>query len=78
MECGMSQREICAHFNEGNLAQFRRSAENKELWSYPFDHRFIFTPMEPKPIVFFSILHKAPPLGKSLKTVFAYDIIIAK
>ena len=24
---GLSQREICAHFNEGNLAQFRRSAE---------------------------------------------------
>ena len=29
LECpvGLSQREICAHFNEGNLAQFRRSAE---------------------------------------------------
>ena len=29
LECpvGLSQREICAHFNEGNLAQFVRSAE---------------------------------------------------
>ena len=29
LECpvGLSQREICAHFNEGNLALFRRSAE---------------------------------------------------
>ena len=29
MECpvGLSQREICAHFNEGNLAQFGWSAE---------------------------------------------------
>ena len=29
LECpvGLSQREIYAHFNEGNLAQFRRSAE---------------------------------------------------
>ena len=27
MEVGLSQREICAHFNEGNLAQFGRSAE---------------------------------------------------
>ena len=29
LECplGLSQKEICAHFNEGNLAQFRRSAE---------------------------------------------------
>ena len=29
LECpvGLSTREICAHFNEGNLAQFRRSAE---------------------------------------------------
>ena len=24
---GLSQREMCVHFNEGNLAQFRRSAE---------------------------------------------------
>ena len=24
---GLSQKEICAHFNEGNLAQFGRSAE---------------------------------------------------
>ena len=24
---GLSQREICAHFNERNLMQFRRSAE---------------------------------------------------
>ena len=29
LECpvGLSQREICAHFNKGNLAQFKRSAE---------------------------------------------------
>ena len=29
LECpvGLSQKEICAHFIEGNLAQFRRSAE---------------------------------------------------
>ena len=29
LECpvGLSQREICVHFNEGNLAQFRQSAE---------------------------------------------------
>ena len=29
LECpvGLSQREICAHFNEGNLAQFGRSTE---------------------------------------------------
>ena len=29
LECpvGLSQREICAHFNEGNLAQFGRFAE---------------------------------------------------
>ena len=28
-ECpvGLSQRKICAHFNEGNLAQFGRSVE---------------------------------------------------
>ena len=36
LECPieLSQREIYAHFNEGNLAQFGRSAENMELWSY--------------------------------------------
>ena len=29
LECpvGLNQREICAHFNEGNLEQFGRSAE---------------------------------------------------
>ena len=29
LECpvGLRQREICAHFNKENLAQFRRSAE---------------------------------------------------
>ena len=29
LECpvGLSQRKICAHLNEGNLAQFGRSAE---------------------------------------------------
>ena len=27
MEFGKSQREICAHFNEGNMAQFGRSAK---------------------------------------------------
>ena len=33
LECpvGLSQREICEHFNEGNLAQFRRSAETFKL-----------------------------------------------
>ena len=42
LECpvGLSQREICAHFNEGNLAQFRRSAVNKELWSYVMKNEF--------------------------------------
>ena len=32
LECpvGLSQREICVHFNEGNLVQFRWSAEKKE------------------------------------------------
>ena len=34
MSVGLSQREICAHFSEGNLAQFGQSAENKELLSY--------------------------------------------
>ena len=28
---GLSQREICAHFNEGNLAQFGRSAEKLKI-----------------------------------------------
>ena len=29
LECpvGLNQREICAHFNEGNVAQFRRSTD---------------------------------------------------
>ena len=33
LECpvGLSQREICAHFNEGNLAQFRRSAKKLRI-----------------------------------------------
>ena len=31
---GLSQREICAHFNEGNLAQFGQSAEKLKLWIY--------------------------------------------
>ena len=35
LECpvGLSQKEICAHFNEGNWAQFGRSREwqNREL-----------------------------------------------
>ena len=33
LECpvGLSQREICAHFNEGNLAQFGRSVEKKKI-----------------------------------------------
>ena len=32
LECpvGLSQREICVHFNEGNLVQFRWSAKKKE------------------------------------------------
>ena len=35
LECpvGISQREICAHFNEEKMAQFGRSAE-KQLSSY--------------------------------------------
>ena len=42
LECsvGLSEREICAHFNEGNLALFGRSAENKELWSYVVKFEF--------------------------------------
>ena len=42
LEClvGLSQREVCANFNEGNLVQFRRSAENKELWSYVVKFEF--------------------------------------
>ena len=30
LEClvGLSQKGICAHFNEGNMAQFGRSAKN--------------------------------------------------
>ena len=33
LECpvGLSQREICAHFNEGNLAQFRRSSKKLRI-----------------------------------------------
>ena len=33
LECpvGLSQREICAHFNEGHLDG---APKNKELWSY--------------------------------------------
>ena len=33
LECpvGLSEREICAHFNEGNLAQFRRSAKKLRI-----------------------------------------------
>ena len=33
LECpvGLSQREICAYFNEGNLAQFRRSAQKLQM-----------------------------------------------
>ena len=33
LECpvGLSQREICVHFNEENLAQFRRSAEKYRI-----------------------------------------------
>ena len=27
MSLGLSQKRICAHFNEGNLAQFGRSAK---------------------------------------------------
>ena len=30
---GLIQREICTHLNEGNVAQFGRSAETK-LWNY--------------------------------------------
>ena len=41
LECpvGLSQKRICAHFNEGNLAQFGRSAE-KEFWSYVVKFEF--------------------------------------
>ena len=28
---GLNQREICAHFNEGNLAQFGRSAKKLRI-----------------------------------------------
>ena len=38
--CGLSQREICAYFNEGNLAQFGRSAEKYVLWSYVVKFEF--------------------------------------
>ena len=31
---GLSQREICAHFNDGNLAHFDGLPKNKELCSY--------------------------------------------
>ena len=36
LECpeGLSQREICAHFNEGNLLQFRRLSRRLQLCSY--------------------------------------------
>ena len=42
LECPveLNQREMCARFNEGNLAQFRRSTENKELWSYVVKFEF--------------------------------------
>ena len=42
LECpvGLSQREIYAHFNEGNVAQFRRPPKNKELWSYVVKFEF--------------------------------------
>ena len=31
LECpvGLRQKEICAHFSEGNVAQFVRAAKNK-------------------------------------------------
>ena len=39
LECpvGLSQREICAHFNEGNLDGLPKS---KELWSYVVKFEF--------------------------------------
>ena len=42
LECpvGLSQREICVHFNEGNLVQFAWSTKNKELWSYVVKFEF--------------------------------------
>ena len=42
LECpvGLSQIEICAHFNEGNLAQFGRMPKNKALWSYVVKFEF--------------------------------------
>ena len=37
---GLSQREICAHFNEGKLAQVGWSPKNKELWNYVASFEF--------------------------------------
>ena len=39
LECpvGLSSREICAHFNEGNLDG---PLKNKELWSYVVSFEF--------------------------------------
>ena len=41
LECavGLSQKEICAHFSEGNLAQFGRSAKINSLHGC----RFLYT-----------------------------------
>ena len=40
MSVGLSQKEICALFNEGNLAQFGWSAENKKFGSYVVSFEF--------------------------------------
>ena len=37
----LSQREICAHFNEGNLVQFGHPKKPK-LWSYIVSFEFIW------------------------------------
>ena len=48
---GLSQREICAHFNEGNLAQFRRSAEIFIIWFSSSTFSSIL--YQSQPLVFF-------------------------
>ena len=42
MECpvGLSQREICAHFNDEILRNLDGSPKNKELWSYVVSFEF--------------------------------------
>ena len=40
ISCRIKEKEICALFNEGNLAQFGWSAENKKLGSYVVSFEF--------------------------------------